>query len=348
LKILTLTWLKHHLFGGRREHYTWLFQLHSILEEINVHMRRNKGFPSDQSYKASAFEPPHFLNVPPGSLTRAKRINKGFPSNQLQMGRSHRRFEKPTGNSAPLPYTNWQRVQRTGSETWDPSRSLSSSSSSDAALLLQYYFRCGRRGISKKPCSSELPHSRPNPPATAKQSRLLLLLLRLRSGRRRARVEPASVNSAEAPPVSLPDQEEDVARWRERWFVGPASRALGGRRGVLLRRRGAAVRAWDAVLHTAGLAAPACRPVARGRRSIVVLGCVIFLSFFNLVVRFLILRAPKGTTSCYRRSGDLRACKLPFSRRRVYTNKFMVSAFHFHPAVIGNVIYYFTSTTTRF
>jgi hypothetical protein len=26
--------------------------------------------------------------------------------------------------------------------------------------------------------------------------------------------------------VSLPDQEEDVARWRERWFVGPASRAL--------------------------------------------------------------------------------------------------------------------------
>jgi hypothetical protein len=30
------------------------------------------------------------------------------------------------------------------------------------------------------------------------------------------------INSAEAPPTSLPD----VTRWRERWFVGPASGAL--------------------------------------------------------------------------------------------------------------------------
>jgi hypothetical protein len=30
------------------------------------------------------------------------------------------------------------------------------------------------------------------------------------------------INSAESPPTSLPD----VTRWRERWFMGPASGAL--------------------------------------------------------------------------------------------------------------------------
>jgi hypothetical protein len=52
------------------------------------------------------------LNVHSGPLTRAKRINKGFPSNRLQMagliGRKGEslNFKRPTGNPAPLPYTN--------------------------------------------------------------------------------------------------------------------------------------------------------------------------------------------------------------------------------------------------
>lgn len=96
-----------------------------------------------------------------------------------------------------------------------------------AALLHQF---CRRRllllsGIgtatNKQP---ELPLSHPStasPPTKHKQT-CLTLLLTLCSGRRRrrARVEPASANPAEASPAAAVEVD-DVARW-----FGPASRAL--------------------------------------------------------------------------------------------------------------------------
>uniref|UniRef100_A0A0A9CFF1 Uncharacterized protein n=1 Tax=Arundo donax TaxID=35708 RepID=A0A0A9CFF1_ARUDO len=92
-------------------------------------------------------------------------------------------------------------------------------------LLLYLLWRRGGR-IFKRPLPPELPLSRGDPrplPCPTKRSRCRVhqLLLMLCSGRRRARVEPASTpNSAEPSPA-----EEEVAAWRERWF-GPASRAL--------------------------------------------------------------------------------------------------------------------------